>query len=220
MAAAIGILGALMARHGTGEGQRVDVSLTDGVAELMSGYLYPYVAYGVAAGRGEAMLTGERPWYNVYETKDGKYLSIGALEPWFYANVCRLLGREDLIEHQFAEGDKKEEIFQFFRDTFLTKTRDEWMEILADEDTCVAPVYSIDEAASDPHLAARGMVRDEPHPALGTVKQVGSMLKLSGSPFQVRNWCTGFGQHTGELLAELGYTVDRIEELRTTGAIQ
>ncbi len=220
MAAAIGILAALTARHETGEGQYVDVSLTDGVVELMAGYITPYLMFGIAAKRGEAMLTGERPWYYVYETKDGKHVSVGALEPWFYAKLCRLLGREDLVEHQFAEGEKKEELFRFFKETFLTKTRDEWMRVLGSEDTCVAPVLSIDEMASDPHLIARGMIREEPHPTLGTVKQVGSMVKLSDSPFQVRNWCTRFGQHTDEILSELGYTGDRIDELRQAGAIQ
>lgn len=220
MAAAIGILAALTARHDTGEGQHVDVSLTDGVVELMAGYISPYLMFGIAAKRGEALLTGERPWYNVYETKDGKHVSVGALEPWFYANLCRLLGREDLVEHQFAEGEKKEEIFRFFRETFLTKSRDEWVGILGSEDTCVAPVYSIDEMASDPHLIARGMIREVPHPTLGTVKQVGSMVKLSNSPFQVRNWCTRFGEHTDEILSGLGYTGDRIDELRQAGAIQ
>jgi crotonobetainyl-CoA:carnitine CoA-transferase CaiB-like acyl-CoA transferase len=220
MSAAIGILAALMARHDTGEGQHVDVSLTDGVAELMGGYIGPYLSYGVAARRGEAMLTGERPWYNVYETKDGKYLSVGALEPWFYANLCRLLGREDLVEHQFAEGEKKAEIFRFFTETFLTKTRDEWMQVLGAEDTCVAPVYTVDEVGSDPHLIARGMIREEPHPTLGTVKQVGSMVKLSDSPFEVRNWCRAFGQHTEEILLELGYTAERIAVLREADAIQ
>jgi crotonobetainyl-CoA:carnitine CoA-transferase CaiB-like acyl-CoA transferase len=214
MVAAINILAALRERDRTGRGQFADVSLTDGVVGMMSIWINPYLTWGVLSKRGETWLGGKWPWYNVYETKDGKYISIGALEPHFYANLCRLIGREDLIEHQFAEGKKGKEIFRYFRETFLSKTRDEWMEILRQKDTCVAPVYTIDELVSDPQLTARKIIDELPHPTLGRVKQVGSILKLSGSPFRVRNWSTRFGQHTEEILRELGYKTAHIKILR------
>lgn len=220
MSAAIGILAALMARERTGRGQFVDVSMTDAVVELTALQIIPYLAEGIVPKRGETMLTGQWPWYNVYETKDGKYISIGAIEPWFYANLCQLLGREDFIEHQYAEGEKLEEIFQCFRQAFLTKTRDEWVEILRRKDTCVAPVYSIDELVSDPQLIARGMIVEVDHPTIGRTKQVGSMIKLSESPFQARNWSQRFGQHTEELLRDLGYSkedIDRLTEAEVIG---
>jgi crotonobetainyl-CoA:carnitine CoA-transferase CaiB-like acyl-CoA transferase len=219
MSAAIGILSALMARVETGQGQFVDVSITDGIVALMSMWINPHLAYGLAFERGDTLFTGHYPWYNVYQTKDGKYISIGAFEPWFYANLCQLLGRNDFIEHQFAEGEKRDEIFQHFKRTFLTKNRDEWVDILRQKDTCVAPVYSIEELASDPQLIARGMIQEIPHPVLGSVKQVGSMLKMSASPFRVRNWTTRFGQHTNEILRELGFSTRRIAALRKTGVI-
>ena len=219
MAAAIGILAALMARTQTGKGQYVDVSLTDGFVEMLYLWIMPYLLFGIDAKRGETIFTGHYPWYNVYETKDGKYISVAAFESWFYANLCELLGREDFIEHQFAEGPKKEEIFRTFKQIFLTKDRDEWVEILRSKDTCVAPVYTIEEAASDPQLLHRGMIREMLHPKLGSVKQVGSMLKLSGSPFQVRNWATSFGQHTDEIMQELGYNSTRIDEVRRSEVI-
>jgi len=219
MAAAIGILSALTARAETGKGQFVDVSMTDGIVELMSLWINSYLTYGVEHKRGETIFTGHWPWYNVYGTKDGKYVSIAAFEPWFYTNLCQLLGRDDFVQHQFTEGEKREEIFRYFKKTFLTKTRDEWVEILRQKDTCVAPVYSIDELVSDPQLTARGMIREIPHPVLGSVKQVGSMIKLSESPFQVRNWCLRFGQHTEEILQEIGYDAKRIKSLRKAGVI-
>ncbi len=219
MSAALAIMAALMARQKGAKGQFVDLSMTDGVVGLMSVWINPYLVWGVVSKRGEAWLNGLWPWYNVYQTKDGKYLSIGAFEPWFYANLCQLLGREDFVEHQFAEGQKREEIFQYFKHTFLTKTRDEWVEILRQKDTCVAPVYSIDELASDPHILARGTIQEMPHPTLGRVRQVGPMVNLSESPFHVRNWTTQFGQHTEEILLELGYDRARIETLRRAGVV-
>jgi crotonobetainyl-CoA:carnitine CoA-transferase CaiB-like acyl-CoA transferase len=219
MAAAIGILAALMSRERTGNGQFVDVSMTDGIVAMMYMYLNPHLVHGVDYRRGETDFTGHRAWYNVYETKDGKYIAVGAFEAWFYANLCQLLERPDFAEHQFAEGEKREEILDYFRKTFLTKTRDEWMEILTQKDTCSTPVYSLDEVVTDPQLLARGLIQDMPHPVLGSVKQVASMLKLSDSPFQLMNWSTRFGQHTNEVLIELGYDEAQIDALRDEGIV-
>jgi crotonobetainyl-CoA:carnitine CoA-transferase CaiB-like acyl-CoA transferase len=220
MGAVIGILGALMAREQTARGQFVDVSLTDGIVEMMSVWISPYLAWGALSTRGQAWLTGQWPWYNVYETKDGGYVSVGALEPWFYANLCRLLGSDDLIDHQYAEDTKRDEMFQRFREAFLTRTRDEWVDVLRQEDTCVAPVYSLEEVSSDPHLTARGTIQNSRHPLLGNIRQVGSMFKLSDSPFEVTEWSIRFGQHTDEILGDLGYDQARIDALRLAGAIQ
>ena len=219
MSASIGILAALMARESTGKGQFVDISMTDGVVALMSMWINPYLSYGIEYKRGATAFTGHYPWYNVYETKDGKYISVGAWEPWFYANLCKLLGREDFSEHQYAEGKKREEIFRYFKKTFLSKTRDEWVEILRQKDTCVAPVYTIQELVSDTQLLARGIISEMVHPVLGSVKQVGPVLKMSDSPFLVRNWSRNFGQHTNEILKELGYDAKRIKALRQAGII-
>jgi crotonobetainyl-CoA:carnitine CoA-transferase CaiB-like acyl-CoA transferase len=220
MNAVIGILSALLAREKTGVGQYVDVSMTDGIVGLMLPQIEPYLNEGRVVERGKTMSTGEWPWYNIYQTKDGKYISIAALEPFFYANLCKLLGREDLIEHQFAEREKREEIFSCFREIFSTKSRDEWVEMLRQKDTCVSPVYSPDEVASDPHLVFRGMIAEVDHPSMGRIKQVGLMIKLSDSPFRVRNWSTRFGQHSEEILLDLGYSktdIGRLMEAEVVG---
>jgi len=137
MSAAIGILAALLARERTGQGHFVDMSMLDAVVELNLQGINPYLYDGAIPHRGETMLSGKFPWYNVYETKDGKYISLGALEPWFFANLCQLLDCEDFIPHQFDEGKKREEMFRYFRDTFLSKTRDEWFALLRQKDTCL-----------------------------------------------------------------------------------
>jgi len=219
MSAAIGILAALLSRERTGQGRFVDMSMLDAVVELNILEINPYLLSGAVPHRGEGMFSGKYPWYNVYETKDGKYISLGALEPWFFANLCQLLGCEGFIPHQFDEGEKKEEMFRYFHDTFLTKTRDEWFALLRQKDTCVAPVYDIDELESDPHLVARRMILELDHPTVGRMKQVGSMHKISDSPVEVRNWSTRFGQYTDEILRELGYDEARIRELREADAV-
>lgn len=213
MNAVIGILSALLARDKTGVGQYVDVSMTDGIVGLMLPQIEPYLNERRVVEKGKTMSTGEWPWYNIYQTKDSKYISVGAVEPWFYANLCQLLGCEDFIVHQFAESEKREEIFRHFREIFSTKSRDEWVEILRQKDTCVSPVYTPDEVASDPHLVFRGMVVEVDHPSMGRVKQVGPAIKLSDSPFSVRNWSTRFGQHSEEILLDLGYSKTDIRRL-------
>ncbi|HUV51506.1 MAG TPA: CaiB/BaiF CoA-transferase family protein [Dehalococcoidia bacterium] len=216
MSTVIGILAALMAREKSGKGQYVDVSMTDAIVGLMMPVLLPSLIGETISEQGETIATGEeqRPWYNVYQTKDGKYISVGSVEPWFYTNLCQLLGCEDFIEHQYAEGEKRDEILQYFKKTFLTKTRDEWLKILRQKDTCVAPVYSPEEVIRDPHLIARGMIVKVPHPILGQAKQIGPIIKLSKSPFKARNWAQRFGQHTDEIMRQLGYTKARIKKLR------
>ena len=221
MAAVIGILAALTERERSGKGQYVDVSMTDAIVGLMMPVLLPALIGETISEQGENIATGEqpRPWYNVYKTKDGKYISVGSVEPWFYANLCQLLGCEDFIEHQYAEGEKRDEILQYFKKTFLTRTRDEWLKILRQKDTCVAPVYAPEEVIRDPHLIARGMIVKVPHPRLGQAKQIGPIIKLSRSPFKARNWAQRFGQHTDEIMLELGYKKARNKKLREAEVI-
>jgi len=220
LSAAVGILAALTARQRTGKGQFLDVSVTDAITEITSTQTNPYLyKRGTVPKRGETIWTGMYPWYNVYETKDRKYITIATLEPKFFANLCRILGCEGFIPHQFEEGQTRDEMFQFFKAKFLTKTRDEWTELLMHKETCFAPVLGIDEVEFDPHLIARQMILESEHPTAGRLKQIGSVHKLSDSPVEVRNWATGFGQHTNEILREMGYSDSRISELREAGAV-
>jgi len=218
MHAAIGILAALMARERTGKGQYVDIAMIDGVISLIHMPAAQYFRTGKAPQRGEDMLSGGAPQYSVYQTKDGKYLSVGALEPQFYQSVCRALGREDLIPHQWSE-EKREEVFSIFREAFLTKTRDEWFELLRQTETCTAPVYSLDEVFSDPQVIQRDMALELDHPKLGKVKQVGISVKLSETPGAFRSFAPAPGEHTEEIMCELGYSKEQIDGFRKAGAI-
>jgi len=218
MHAAIGILAALMARERTGKGQHVDISMTDGVVSLMHAEAANYFATGRVPTTGNILMFSGCPCYGIYETKDGKYISLGALEPWFYENLCKALGRDDFVAHQWSE-EKWEEIDSCFSEIFLTKTRDEWVELLRQTDTCVAPIYSLDEVFSDPQVVQRKMVVEIDHPTLGKVKQVGISVKLSETPGSIRSLAPRAGEQTDEILLDLGYTKEGIEELRKSGAI-
>ena len=217
MHAAIGILAALMAREKTGRGQFIDIAMLDGVMLLMAQSLSIYFSSGVIPERGR-MLLSRVPCYNVYETKDGRYITIGALEPWFYANLCSALGREDLIPHAWDE-ERREEIFSSFREIFLTKTRDEWFEILSRTDACVAKVYSFDELHSDPQIMHRQMIVELDHPTEGKIRQVGVSIKLSDTPGKIRSFAPKLGQDTEEIFRELGYSTKDIDDLREKGVI-
>jgi crotonobetainyl-CoA:carnitine CoA-transferase CaiB-like acyl-CoA transferase len=220
LSAAVGILAALIARQRTGKGQFLDVSIADAITEVTSVQTNPYLyKRGTVPKRGETIWSGMYPWYNVYETKDKKYVTIATMEPKFFANLCRLLGCEEFIPHQFDEGAKRDEMFKFFTEKFQTRTRDEWVALLMHAETCFAPVLGIDEVEFDPQLIARRMILESDHPTAGRLKQIGSMHKLSDSPVEVRNWATGFGQHTNEILREMGYSDSRISELREIGAV-
>jgi len=220
MSAGISILSALLARERTGKGQFLDVSITDAITEVTSVQINPYLyKHGIVPQKGETIWNGKYPWYSVYETKDKKYVAIATLEPKFFATLCKLLGCEEFIPDQFDEGAKRDEMFEFFKDKFQSKNRDEWVDLLMYEETCFAPVLGIDEVEYDPQLIARRMILESEHPVVGHLKQIGSMHKLSDSPVEVRNWATSFGQHTDEILREIGYSAHRIKELREAGAV-
>lgn len=165
------------------------------------------------------MISGGVPHYNIYETKDGKLLSIGSLEPWFYANLCRAVGREDLIPSEFDES-KHPVLFAHLREVFKTKTRDEWFTILNQTDQCVGKVLSLDELEHDPQVQARQMVIEVADAKHGKVKQVGVTPKLSETPGSVRRLAPALGEHTDEVLGGVGLTQAEINRLREKGAIR
>lgn len=216
--AAFAILAALIARERTGRGQYVDVAMSDGVLYLLASLVGGYFGTGSVPTPGGTVLNGAVPHYNVYQCKDGGWISLGSLETHFFANLCKVMGREDFIPHQY-DSAKRQEIFDHFRQQFLTKTRDEWFEILKQTDICAAPVYALDEALSDPHNLSRGMVQELDHPTLGKVKTVGIGPKFSDTPARLRSTAPVPGQHTDELLREVGYTDAEIASLRERGAV-
>lgn len=218
MQAAIGILTALVARKTTNKGQYVDIAMTDGVVSLLSLYIGKYLETGSMPKEEERATVGGTAYYNVYKTKDGKFITIAAGEPKFFANLCKALGCEKFILFQMDSG-KTTEIKEFFTRTFLTKTRDEWFDILSQSDTAVGKVYAIDELISDPQVLHRQMIVELDHPTSGKVKQVGIPIKLSDTPGRIRKFGSRPGEDTAEVLKDLGYSAEEIRDLVNKGAV-
>jgi alpha-methylacyl-CoA racemase len=218
--AVIGILTALAARQKTGRGQFVEVSYLETVLGMLNPYHFDYLNYGTIYKRGDNYYNGANPFYDVYETKDGKYLTIGCNEPAFWVNLCKALGRDDLITEQFTQGTKKQEIIAWLKETFLTKTRDEWFEELKDKDIPISKVYSSDEVFTDPHIIARGVVAEIDHPKGGKVKYIKLPFRLSSTPGKITSPSPETGQHTDEILADmLSYTKTDIAKLRESHVV-
>jgi len=210
--AAIGILIALVARSQTGQGQYVDIAYTDGVVSLITLFAFDHLNYGVDYTRGSTPFNGVTPGYGVYQTKEGKYIAIGCVEPWFWENLCRLVGREDFIPDQFAEGERRQEILSHMRQFFLARNRDEWFEFIKDKDIPVGKVYSLSEVFSDPQLQHRQMLQELKLPNGSKERMAGVGIKLSSTPGEIKCGAPVPGEHTKEILLGLGYKEESVRE--------
>jgi crotonobetainyl-CoA:carnitine CoA-transferase CaiB-like acyl-CoA transferase len=196
--AAVGILAALHERERSGEGQVVDISMTDGALSWLSMVVARYFCEGVVPRRGEIELAGGILCYFPYETKDGAWVALGALEPKFWSNWCEGVGRPDLKEKQFEhpESDAGREVAAVFKG----RTRDDWAAFAAEHDCCLEPVLDLDETVSSELVAAREMVVEVDQPGIGPVKQAGFPIKLSRTPAQVRRPAPPLGGDSAEVL--------------------
>jgi len=213
--AVIGILAAVVHRLKTGEGQHVDVSMTDGVIAFNAIAGAAFLTDGSEVCREEGVLNGGS-LYDYYETKDGKYLSFGGLEPQFFAAFCETIGRPDLIPGGVAPQDLsriKEEIRAIMR----TRTQDEWMVLFGKVDACVEPVLPLGEALRDPQVEARGLIVEVNLPGGGKMKQLGHPIRYSATQPEYRSVGVAAGTHTREILRELGYAGSQIDEFEKTG---
>jgi alpha-methylacyl-CoA racemase len=219
MHAVIAILAALFERERTGAGRRLDVSATDGVLSLMSLAVDQYLATGEVAGPRRALLTGRYACYDLYRARDGGWLSVAAIEPHFWANLCRKLELDRYADRQL-DDEKQDEIREALRRAFLTRDRDAWVAELAPADTCVAPVLSLPELVGHPHLRARGTFARAEHPERGAFEQLAPLLagaERAQPPHRVR---PPEETDTDALLRAAGFADDEIEKLRAEGAVE
>jgi crotonobetainyl-CoA:carnitine CoA-transferase CaiB-like acyl-CoA transferase len=215
--AAFGILAALRERDRSGEGQLVDASMYDGSLSWLALVAAKYLADGVAPGRGELELAGGLVCYRPYACKDG-WVTLGALEPKFWQAWCGGVGREDLIEKQFEKPGS--EAHGEVERVFLERTREEWREFASQHDCCLEPVLELDEALDSELVRAREMVLELEQPgAARPVRQLGVPVKLSRTPGAAQGPGPGLGEHTHEVLGELGFSSEEIGRLEEAGAV-
>ncbi len=228
MHGALGIMFALFARERTGRGQLVDVSYLDTSVALLAATpnMRFFWSDGLAPKRGAGFLGGSYPYYAIYETRDGKLLTIGCTEPWLWENFCKAIDRPDLVRFarkpdQFVRAANAEEIKarEEIQAILRTRTRDEWWDYLVKADVCVGKVYEPEEMVRDPQVQARDMVVELQHPVHGTITEFGIPIKLSDTPGTVRHAAPATGEHTDAVLRGLGLGADEIAALRASRVV-
>ena len=211
---AFGVAAALVERATSGKGQVIDAAMTDGSAVLMT-MMHGFSQIGMWSDeRGTNLLDTGAHFYDTFETSDGKHVSIGSIEPQFYAELLEKTGLagEDLPRQMDREHWRplKEKLAGVFK----SKTRDEWCEIMEGSDVCFAPVLTMAEAAEHPHNVHRGTFVE-----VDGVKQPGPAPRFSRTPGAVRSGPCVPGQHTDEALGDWGLSAEEIQKLRESGAI-
>lgn len=214
--AVIGILVALIAREKTGRGQYIDISMMDGTLSFLPMILSAYLVDNVKQDPSRLNLSGGFAHYYIYECKDGKYITVGALEPKFYTNLLKVLGIKETPKADADSGDKSSQdlMFEEIKRIFLTKDRDTWLEELRNVDTCVGPLNEIWEVEDDPQVKHREMIIEVPIGDGETMKQIGFPIKMSDTPASVQFIAPSMGTHTEEILKGLNYSDEEIQELK------
>jgi len=216
--AALAITAALFARRLTGEGTFLDVSVADGALWLMSLAVDEHLATGSEPGPGHDVLTGRYACYDTYRTADGRWLAVAAIEAKFFANLCRALGCEDWIDRQYDDA-AQDQLRAALAAAFATRDRDTWVTLLADQDTCVAPVQSVSEIAHDPQFTARAAVveaKDTDGRSFCQVAAVLAGMPPVPAPVVVRDPTL---TDTDDLLEAAGVPKARIADLRREGVV-
>jgi crotonobetainyl-CoA:carnitine CoA-transferase CaiB-like acyl-CoA transferase len=218
---AFAIAAALYRREKTGKGAYIDVGVAD--ASMNVPLVSPDRIVLDDAGVPGSGYGGDNPKYNFYETADGKVVLAALIEHHFYEHFCRGVGREDLLEED--KGFKStalpidwgpESLRSELRDIFMTKTRAEWMTFAAEHDTAIAAVNTAQDLAIDPHLSFRQAVVEHKHPTGGVLTYAGNPVKVEGEQFEITHHAPALGEDTVEILTELGYGPEQIDEWKAS----
>lgn len=210
---ALAIVAALMERERTGKGQHIDICQTD----VLTSFNLLNFAETLSAKRGDKPLPyatrGERINYNTYETSDGKFIALGAIELRFWKQFCKAVGKEDWFTNNLLAYKDGEQATEALKDLFSGKTQREWMNIFDKVDCCISPVLTPEETLENEHLIARGIVTSMEDPVRGKTVQIDFPAKFSDGLNSLRSPPPSFGENTNEVLTSLGYTSSHIEEL-------
>jgi crotonobetainyl-CoA:carnitine CoA-transferase CaiB-like acyl-CoA transferase len=218
--AAFSIMAALFARQTLGRGQFVDISMTDGSVAWNCLRWGKFIADDKIPAPGDDLLNHGLACYNIYETKDGRHMSLGALEPQFWKSFCRSAGRTDWdTPDYFQTGEHQKKLIADISDLFLQKSQVEWVEHFKEVDCCCEPVLNLKEVMEGKLMKERQMVVDLVHQSWGAYRQLGIAPKFSLTPGLLRSHAPSIGEHTGSILEELGFPVEKIEELRSAGVV-
>ena len=218
--AAFGIMAALFARERLGRGQFVDISMTDGALAWNCLRWGKFIADGIVPSPADDFLNHGFACYNIYETRDGRHMSLGALEPQFWKSFCRTMGKPEWEGPEYFEpGAHQKELAASVAELFKQKTMAEWVERFRDADCCCEPVLNLSEMMDDPETRTRGMVVDLVHETWGAYRQLGIVPKLSLTPGAIESHAPELGEHTLPILEELGYSPTQMEGLKNAGTI-
>src|ERR1700712_327794 len=217
--ATTGILAALLSRGRTGKGQFVDISMFDGSMSWLSLHSPDYLFGGIEPRGGERQFIGQAPCYNVYRCADGNDVALGVIEEQFWVRFCDAVHMPELKSEQWPVGPAADAQKEKLATLFASDTRDNWVARLAPADIPFGPVLSMAEAFAEPHAQHRQMLQHINHPLEGRIPQLGHPIKLSGTPCDIRSAPPLLGQHSAEILGEVGYGPADIEGLRLAGAV-
>ena len=221
MHAAVGVLAAALHREKTGEGKYIDVSMTDAVFAMNALYGSQFFGSGRSPQPEEEILNGGT-FYDFYQTKDGRYFSVGSLEPQFRKLLCEALDIPELIDSTFNDSSYTQRRFkEAVCDAFKSKTYAQLLEIFNEDfHGCVEPVLTFEEACDHPQIQSRNMIVDVPKPNGTTQRQIGTALKFDGVEPSYKFVGAKMGAHTEEILTQYGYTTEQIEELTDKVALK
>lgn len=210
----VGILSSILMREKTGKGQFVDVSMTDGISSWMSTSVLSYISkLGFKIQKGEGPML---PHYGFFKTKDEKYLTLAIIhEDHFWKNFCKALELDDMVRYDLMKRvTKREKIHTTLKSIFLTKNRDEWIDILDAHDIPFGPVISSEEVLNNPHFLERNLISEIDDPIDGKIKHINFPVKFSEMPVEIKTPAPKLGQHTEEILYDIGYSEEEIVALK------
>ncbi len=222
-AAALDITAGLCVREQTGKGQKIDISMF----RVILGTFRQFLVDFEGMFRAPWGPTGPMPLYRPYQCKDGKWLFTGLGNPKFFTLFALALGHDEWLTDPLFEGapflifpPRNAQVMAMIKDIYLTKTRDEWIKMLRDNEIPVAPVQSVAEFMEEPQVIANDLVKTLKQPGVGMVKEMGIPIELMLTPGKIKGPAPLPGQHTKEILRTLGYRAAQIKELKKAGVVR